>query len=82
MKETKEKTKFHLFLPKDRKVFEKQRLKNTLYTIANLNSNEGKKYYFRNIVYKGNGNYSDETLDKVLVIHIVDVYNTELLNKR
>lgn len=44
--------------------------------------NEGKKYYFRNIEFKGNAKYSSELLHKVLGIKKGDVYNTELLQKK
>ena len=44
--------------------------------------NEGKKYYFRNIEFKGNAKYSNDLLKKVLGIHKGDVYNTELLHKK
>ncbi|MCO5232382.1 MAG: BamA/TamA family outer membrane protein [Chitinophagales bacterium] len=43
---------------------------------------EGKKYYFRNIDFKGNAKYSNELLSKVLGIKKGDVYNTELLQKK
>lgn len=149
MKETKEKTKFQLVLPKDKNVLKKQQLKNTLYTLTNLNSNslkkffservhigifhpskfnedkyevdkraiidyyntighrdatitfdtiytsynkrdidiiikvdEGKKYYYRNITFKGNAKYNTPQLEKMLSIKKGDVYNTELMQKR
>ncbi len=44
--------------------------------------NEGPRYYFRNITYKGNAKFPDETLNKVLNIKKGDVYNAELLQKR
>ncbi|MCC6570693.1 MAG: outer membrane protein assembly factor BamA, partial [Chitinophagales bacterium] len=44
--------------------------------------NEGPRYYFRNITYKGNAKFPDETLNKVLNIKKGDVYNVELLQKR
>jgi outer membrane protein insertion porin family len=43
---------------------------------------EGKKYYFRNIDFKGNAKYSSELLSKVMGIKKGDVYNTELLQKK
>jgi outer membrane protein insertion porin family len=43
---------------------------------------EGKKYYFRNIVWKGNYVYSDAVLNEILGIKTGDVYNFELLEKR
>ena len=44
--------------------------------------NEGPRYYFRNITYKGNAKFPDETLNKVLNIKKGDVYNAGLLQKR
>ncbi|HPW85984.1 MAG TPA: POTRA domain-containing protein [Chitinophagales bacterium] len=44
--------------------------------------NEGPRYYFRNITYKGNAKFPDETLNKVLNITKGDVYNAGLLQKR
>ncbi len=43
---------------------------------------EGNRYYFRNIIWKGNSVYDDETLDRVLGINKGDVYNRELLETR
>jgi len=43
---------------------------------------EGKKYYFRNILWSGNYIYSDETLGRVLGIQKGDVYDMERMNKR
>lgn len=42
---------------------------------------EGKKYYFRNITWVGNTKYSDEVLSKILAINKGDVYNTTLLEQ-
>jgi len=47
-----------------------------------LKINEGKKYYFRDILWKGNFVYNDETLDKVLNIEKGDVYNKELIDQK
>jgi outer membrane protein insertion porin family len=47
-----------------------------------LNIDEGNKYYFRNISWKGNSIYPTETLDQVLGIMKGDVYNQELLETR
>ncbi len=44
--------------------------------------NEGRKYYFGDIVWKGNTKYSDSILNILLGIKKGDVYNLELLNKR
>ena len=43
---------------------------------------EGKKYYFRNITWKGNYIYSSGRLDTVLNIKKGTIYNSELLQKR
>ena len=44
--------------------------------------NEGEKYYFNDISWKGNSIYTDEILSSVLGIKKGDVYNKELLEKR
>lgn len=44
--------------------------------------NEGRKYYFGNIVWKGNTKYSDSILNILLAIRKGDVYNLETLNKK
>lgn len=43
---------------------------------------EGNRYYFRNITWKGNSIYDEETLANVLSIEKGDVYNQELLETR
>lgn len=43
---------------------------------------EGHKYYFGNITWKGNTKYSDSLLNMMLGIKKGDVYNLETLNKR
>lgn len=43
---------------------------------------EGKRYYFRDIAWKGNSIYQSEQLTEVLGIAKGDVYNEELLNTR
>ncbi|MGX5819976.1 BamA/OMP85 family outer membrane protein [Chitinophaga lutea] len=43
---------------------------------------EGKKYYFGNIAWRGNTVYSDTVLNRALGIKKGDVYNLELLSKR
>ncbi len=43
---------------------------------------EGRKYYFGNIAWRGNTKYSDSILNVLLGIKKGDVYNLELLNKR
>lgn len=47
-----------------------------------INIDEGHKYYFRNIEFKGNSKFPTETLTRVLNIKRGDVYNAELLQKR
>lgn len=47
-----------------------------------LSLHEGHKYYFRNIVIKGNSLYSEDQIRNVLAIQKGDVYDQELLNKR
>lgn len=55
-------------------------------TKGNLNIdikvNEGRKYYFGDIVWKGNTKYSDSILNVLLGIKKGDIYNIETLNKR
>jgi len=43
---------------------------------------EGKKYYFGDIVWKGNTKYSDSVLNLVVGIKRGDVYNLDLLQKK
>lgn len=43
---------------------------------------EGQRYYFRDIEWKGNSIYSNQQLTEVLGISKGDVYNEELLNTR
>jgi len=47
-----------------------------------IDINEGNRYYFRNISWKGNSLYSDDQLTRVLGIERGDVYNPELLENR
>ena len=44
--------------------------------------NEGRKYYFGDIVWRGNTKYSDSTLTMILGIKKGDIYNLETLNKK
>jgi len=44
--------------------------------------NEGRKYYFGNISWKGNTKYSDSVLTVILGIKKGEVYNIETLNKK
>ena len=50
--------------------------------ILRLNVEEGQRYYFRNITWKGNSIYKEETLDQVLGIKKGDVYNQEMLETK
>ncbi len=43
---------------------------------------EGRKYYFGDMVWKGNTKYADSILNMILAIKKGDVYNIETLNKR
>jgi len=43
---------------------------------------EGRKYYFRNILWTGNFIHSTATLNKILDINKGDVYNKELIDKK
>lgn len=43
---------------------------------------EGKRYYFRNITWKGNTKYTDEQLSTVLGVSKGDVFNPEILEER
>jgi outer membrane protein insertion porin family len=43
---------------------------------------EGPKYYFRNIIWKGNYVYTDKQLNAVLGISKGDVYNKDLIDKK
>jgi outer membrane protein insertion porin family len=58
------------------------------YTISNGNLNidfkinEGRKYYFGNITWKGNSKYNDSILNTILGIRKGDVYNIETLDQR
>lgn len=47
-----------------------------------LTIDEGHKYYFGNITWKGNAIYTDATLSKVLGIQKGDIYNPVLLENR
>lgn len=50
--------------------------------IVDIKVNEGNQYYFRNITWKGNSIYDDETLSQVLGIARGDVFNEEELQSR
>ena len=47
-----------------------------------LKINEGRKYYFGDITWRGNTKYSDSTLSAILGIRKGDIYNLDVLNKK
>ena len=49
---------------------------------VDLKVNEGSRYYFGNIAWKGNTRYSDSILTLILGIKKGDIYNIESLNKK
>jgi len=49
---------------------------------VDIKMDEGHKYYFGNITWKGNTKYSDSILNLIMGIHKGDVYNLEILNKK
>ena len=65
-----------------------QILDTAIYNSTNGNINvalkveEGRKYYFGNITWKGNAKYSDSLLSLILGIHKGDIYNIGTLNKK
>lgn len=62
--------------------------KDTVYTNSrgdiniDIKMNEGRKYYFGNITWRGNTKYSDSILASILGIRKGDVYNLTTLNKK
>ena len=50
--------------------------------VIHLTINEGKRYFFRNIRWKGNSIYDNKMLTNVLGINKGDVYNRDLLDNR
>ncbi len=47
-----------------------------------IKMNEGRKYYFGNILWRGPTKYTDSILNVILGIKKGDIYNMEILNKR
>lgn len=47
-----------------------------------LKINEGKKYYFKNILWSGNYIYNSDILSRILDVKKGDVYDMELINKK
>ena len=62
---------------KDTQTFNKYGQMNALIQV-----DEGHKYYFGNITWKGNTKYSDSVLSLIMGIHKGDVYNLDILNKK
>ncbi|MDD2794037.1 MAG: POTRA domain-containing protein [Sediminibacterium sp.] len=62
--------------------------KDTIYSVGkgllniDIKMNEGRKYYFGNITWRGNTKYSDSILTTILAIRKGDIYNQEVLNKK
>jgi outer membrane protein insertion porin family len=62
--------------------------KDTVYTgnsgnlVVEIKLEEGRKYYFGDMVFRGNTKYTDSVLNLVLDIRKGEVYNKETLNKR
>lgn len=60
----------------------------TIYAVSNGNLNidirvnEGRRYYFGDVTWKGNTKYTDEQLTRALGIRKGDVYNQDLLERR
>ncbi|MEL7020450.1 MAG: outer membrane protein assembly factor BamA [Bacteroidota bacterium] len=50
--------------------------------MLNITLNEGQRYFFRDISWKGNSIYDEKTLSEVLGIEKGEVYNQELLETR
>jgi len=49
---------------------------------VDIKVDEGRKYYFGNITWKGNAKYNDSVLNTILGISKGDIYNLSALNKR
>ncbi|MBL7740704.1 MAG: outer membrane protein assembly factor [Chitinophagaceae bacterium] len=49
---------------------------------VDIKVNEGRKYYFGNITWKGNAKYPDSLLNAILGINKGDIYNLDILNRR
>lgn len=49
---------------------------------VDLKIDEGRRYYFGNIAWKGNAKYPDSLLNAILGINKGDIYNIDILNKR
>lgn len=49
---------------------------------VDLRVEEGRKYYFGNITWKGNAKFPDSLLNVILGIRKGDIYNVDILNRR
>ncbi|MBC7830239.1 MAG: outer membrane protein assembly factor [Chitinophagaceae bacterium] len=49
---------------------------------VDLKVDEGRRYYFGNITWRGNTKYSDSILNLILGIRKGDIYNLEVLNRK
>ncbi len=49
---------------------------------VDLKIKEGRRYYFGNIVWKGNSKFTDSLLNVILGINKGDIYNVSVMNKR
>lgn len=49
---------------------------------VDIKVDEGSRYYFGNIAWRGNTKYTDSLLTAILGINKGDIYNVDLLNKR
>ena len=65
-------------------IIEKDTVYHTLKGDLNIDirMNEGRRYYFGNISWRGNTKFSDSVLSSILGIRKGDIYNLELLNKK
>ena len=50
--------------------------------VVEVKVNEGRRYYFGDITWRGNTKYSDSVLSNLLAIKKGEIYNIETLNKR
>jgi len=63
-------------------------VRDTVYGVENGNLNvelqvdEGRRYYFGDITFKGNTKYSDETLRRIVGIRRGEIFNQDLLDRR
>jgi outer membrane protein insertion porin family len=50
--------------------------------VVEMKINEGRRYYFGDITFKGNTKYTDSTLKNIMGIKRGEIYNIETLNKK